>query len=180
MATPRRIILFTGEGKGKTTAALGMVLRAAGHGRTALVVQFLKRGPRARDPRTGEVAALALLPGVEIVQTGRGFVPRRDDPRWAEHRQAAQEGLSLAQEAVGSGRYDLVVLDEICGAVTAGLLEEEQVIALVEQGDPRVILVLTGRGAGERLIALADTVTEMRCLKHGYQAGIPAQPGVEF
>jgi cob(I)alamin adenosyltransferase len=175
MAQPRRIILNTGDGKGKTTAALGLVLRAVGHGMSALIVQFIKH-----DARTGELAALAHLPGVEIVQTGRGFVPPPDSPRFAEHRQAAQDGLRRAQQAVASGQFDLVVLDEICGALGCGLLEEEQVVALLEQSDPRVSLVLTGRGAGERLIALADTVTEMRCVKHAFGDGTTAQPGVEF
>jgi cob(I)alamin adenosyltransferase len=171
-----RILIFTGDGKGKTTAAMGMVLRASSHGLRIKVVQFLKS-----DTGSGEIAALQKLPGVEFVRRGLGFVPKRgDDPRFEEHQHAAREGLELAREAILSDTYDLLVLDEICGAITAGLLEETEVATLLQQAPARLRLALTGRNAPAALIELADTVTEMHCVKHGLQQGRTAQQGVEF
>lgn len=171
-----RILIFTGDGKGKTTAAMGMVLRASSHGMRIKVVQFLKS-----DTGSGEVAALQSLPGVEFARRGLGFVPkRRDDPQFTEHRRIAEEGLSLACKTILSGDYDLVVLDEICGAIAAGLLDEADVTAVLKRAPAGLRLALTGRHATEALIELADTVTEMRCVKHGLQQGRTAQKGVEF
>ncbi len=174
MTDQPRILLFTGDGKGKTTAALGLALRAAGHDMHVCIIQFIKN-----DPATGEITALSRLPQVEIVQTGRGLVRGTDDPRWEEHCAAAEAGLLRAQQAVASGQYDLVVLDEICMAVAMGLIEEASVVRLVEEAPPEKCLVLTGRGATPRLIELADTATEMRSLRHAFDSGIPAQDGVE-
>lgn len=171
-----RILIFTGAGKGKTTAAMGMVLRASSHGMRIKVVQFLKS-----DTGSGEIAALQNLPGVEFVRRGLSFVPKhRADPRFAEHQRVAGEGLALAREAVLSNDYDLVVLDEICGAIAAGLLQEAEVAELLRQAPARLRLALTGRHAPAALIEMADTVTEMRCVKHGLQHGRAAQSGVEF
>lgn len=176
-STPKtlsRVLLFTGEGKGKTTAALGMALRAVGHGQRVLILQFIKA-----DSSVGEIAALREMNGIEIIQTGRGFLPPSTNPAFAEHREAAERGLSLAEEAIGSGEYDLVVLDEICVAVAKGLLHEEDVVRAISINRP-VTLVLTGRNAGERLISMADTVSEMRCIKHGLKNGWKKQTGVEY
>ena len=175
MTEGKRIILFTGDGKGKTTAALGMVMRAGGHGMKVLVIQFVKS-----DASTGELTACRQLPGIEVVQTGRGFVPRLIDPAYGEHVKAAEEGLALAARAISSGRYGLVVLDEVCLAVAMGLLEEGQVSGIVCGGSPDTCVVMTGRNASPGLISIADTVTEMRMVKHGYKEGIPAQKGVEY
>ncbi|MDD5167260.1 MAG: cob(I)yrinic acid a,c-diamide adenosyltransferase [Syntrophales bacterium] len=170
-----RIIIFTGNGKGKTTAALGMVLRASGHGLKSLVIQFVKN-----DDKTGELSACRNLPGVEIIQTGKGFVPPADAPSFSEHREAARKGLFLANQAVAEGRYGLVVLDEVCIAIVKGLLEEAAVMDCIQQAVPEVCIVLTGRGATDALIAHVDTVTEMREIKHGLQSGWSAQKGVEY
>jgi cob(I)alamin adenosyltransferase len=171
-----RILLFTGDGKGKTTAAFGIALRAAGHGLLTLIVQFIK----ARTA-TVELTALRSLAGVEVRQAGLGFVPQSDDaPQFAAHRQAAAEGLRAVAEAMASGRYRVVILDEVCTAVARGLLDEASVVAALRQAPADGVIVLTGRGATPGLIALADTVTEMRCIKHGFDAGLQAQPGVEF
>lgn len=176
MGRSGRILIFTGDGKGKTTAALGMALRTSGHGLRALVVQFIKG-----DGLTGELAALRGLPGVEIVQKGKGFLPDPTAGSLIEgHRHAAREALELSRAALSGSRYHLVILDEICIALASGLVDEEAVIEMLERADPRVCVVLTGRAAPPRLIELADTVTEMRCLKHGYQSGHPAQVGVEY
>jgi cob(I)alamin adenosyltransferase len=168
-----RTLIFTGDGKGKTTAALGMVLRAAGHGQRVLVIQFIKA-----NAKTGELASCQRLPGVEIVQMGRGFVPRMTDPRFDAHRQAALEAMERASKAVAAGGYDLIVLDEICTAVAKNLVAEERVLELLRNASG--CIVLTGRGATTALIEMADTVTEMRCVKHGLTGGIQAQTGVEF
>ena len=170
-----RTLIFTGEGKGKTTAAFGMVLRAAGHDQRVLVVQFLKS-----NTATGELLACAQLPQVEVVQLGRGFVPPREHPAFADHRATANEALSVATEAVVSGKYDLIVLDEICGAIGRELIEEDAVIELLVEPKRTACMVLTGRHASPRLMDQADTVTEMRCISHGYTQGINAQEGVEF
>jgi cob(I)alamin adenosyltransferase len=170
-----RIILFTGDGKGKTTAALGMILRAAGHGMKSLVVQFIKAAGE-----TGELSACRHLPGVEIIQAGLGFVPAETSPAFAAHKLAAREGLDKAVAAIGGGNYDLVVMDEICPAVTRGLLTGESVASAVKEAGGETIIVITGRQAPPVLIGLADTVTEMTMIKHGYGAGWPAQKGVEF
>ncbi|MHB9096198.1 MAG: cob(I)yrinic acid a,c-diamide adenosyltransferase [Syntrophales bacterium] len=175
MSEEGRILIITGDGKGKTTAALGMALRAHGHGIPVAIVQFVKS-----DVKTGEFAALSELPGVEIFVTGRGFVPPETDPRFAEHRRAAEDGLRIASEAACSGRYGLVILDEGCYAVARNLIAEEFVLRLLRERAPGVTVVLTGRGATEGLIAAADTVSDIRSVKHGFDTGRTATKGVEF
>lgn len=170
-----RIVLLTGDGKGKTTSALGMALRAEGHGMSVGIIQFVKA-----DANVGEAYALAHHPKIEIVRTGLGFLPKPDHPSFAQHRAAAEAGLLKAQEALASGRYAMVVLDEICNAVAKNLLSETEVIRVVRTARPGSCVILTGRGATPGLIDLADTATEMRCLKHGMQSGIRAQKGVEM
>ena len=174
MSREPRILIFTGDGKGKTTAALGMAFRASGHGMASCVIQFIKS-----DASVGEMAAAAASTAIEIHATGLGFLPPADDPRFADHRAAAQAGLRMASEIVAGGRFPLVILDEICLAVARGLVEERQVAEFLSRVPPRTCLVLTGREATPALIALADTVTEMRCLKHALQTGRAAQKGVE-
>ena len=175
MKEGKRIILFTGNGKGKTTAALGMALRASGHGMKTMIIQFVKS-----DPSTGELPACRHLPGCEIVQTGKGFVPAQTDPAFKEHLKAAAEGLQLAARAISEDRYDLVILDEICTAVAKGLINAGQVIEIVNRDAKGPCVVLTGRNAPAELISLADTVTDMRMVKHGFQAGWEGQKGVEY
>jgi cob(I)alamin adenosyltransferase len=169
-----RILIFTGEGKGKTTAALGMAFRASGHGQRVGIIQFIKS-----DSSVGEVAAAAANPQIEMHLSGLGFIPPQDDPRYAQHRDAAQNGLKKAAEMIASGRFALVILDEICLAAARGLVEESQVADLLAHAPAEMCIVLTGRYASVGLIALADTVTEMLAIKHGFDAGIPAQEGVE-
>ena len=169
-----RLLIFTGDGKGKTTAALGMALRASGHRMKTLILQFIKSN------KSGELTALKNLHGVEIIQTGRGFVPPPTDPAFLDHREAAYRGLEMAAEALRSKKYDLMILDEICTAMDRGLISEDQIMKLIEESGGVSCLVLTGRGATNRLIEKADTVTEMCSLKHGLNEGIPAQKGVEY
>lgn len=165
---------MTGDGKGKTTAALGMALRAWGHGIPLFLIQFVKS-----DRETGEHAALERL-GIEVRVAGLGFVPPRDNPSFEAHCRAAEEGLQIAAEVLRSGRYGLVILDELCYAVARGLVAEGAVLRLLEAADPSVTIVMTGRGATEGLIAAADTVSEVRSVKHGFDAGLKAKKGVEF
>ena len=175
MTKKARVLIFTGDGKGKTTAALGLALRAAGHGMRVLVLQFVKGGQK-----TGELTAARQISGFEIEQRGCGFVPPASSPRFAEHRRAAEAVLREADEALLSGSYGVVVLDELCFAVSKDLVSEQAALDVVGHARPGSVLVLTGRGATPGLMAAADTVTEMCVRKHGMKAGIAAQRGVEF
>lgn len=168
------IQVYTGNGKGKTTAALGLALRAVGRELMVCIVQFMKGG----GPYGEHLVAERLAPYLTIVTTGRKGWVKQDGPA-AEDRQLAEEGLVLAREVLTSGRYDLVILDEINGAVAYGLLGVEPVIELIRLKPPRVELVLTGRSAHEKIIEAADLVTEMREIKHYYKAGVPARVGIE-
>jgi len=175
MSLPARVLIFTGDGKGKTTAALGMALRAAGHGKKVAVIQFVKG-----DASVGEVQAVQRMANIDMIQTGLGFLPPPTSPEFARHKTAAEQGLRKAEEIVADGNCYLVILDEICFAVAKGLIEERKVLELVRQARPDTCLVLTGRGASQGLISAADTVTEMRCIKHGMDSGRRAQKGVEL
>lgn len=168
------IQVYTGNGKGKTTAALGLSLRAVGRGLRVCVFQFIKGG----GPYGEHLIADKLAPLFTIIQTGRpGWVNTKDI---SEDRQAAQEALERARGLITSGEYDLVVLDEINGAVGFGLVDVEQVLELISQKPERTELVLTGRNAHEKVIEAADLVTEMREVKHYYKAGVPARTGIEM
>ena len=176
MATRQtRIVLLTGDGKGKTSSALGMILRATGHGLRVCLIHFIKA-----DRRTGEALALARLPGVEVHFCGRGFVREPTPASLARHREAAAQGLALARERLQSPDTDLVVLDEICGAIALGLLDVRAAAEAVRAARPGMIVVLTGRNAPPELIALADTVSRIDAVKHGLETGWSAQPGVEW
>ena len=169
-----KVQIYTGNGKGKTTAALGLSLRALGHGLKVCFFQFIKGG----GPYGEHLIAPQLGPDFTLIQTGRpGWVNTRD---LAEDRRLAQEALQQAMTALGSGRFDLFICDEILGAAGFGLIDPEQLMALVKSRPGRVELVLTGRNAPEELIRAADLVTEMREVKHYYQVGVPARPGIEL
>jgi len=169
----RRILAFTGDGKGKTTAAMGMVLRGVAQGMRVLVVQFVK----GRRP-SGEVDVVRSL-GVRVERTGLGFVPPRDHAAWEKHRAAAREGLLLAAVGIGSGSWDLVVLDEVGAAIGHGLFESSEIVKLLEGVGEGKIAVVTGRGLPDDVLAVCDTVSRIECVKHAYQQGIPARAGVE-
>ena len=175
MGRQGRIVLLTGDGKGKTCAALGMSLRAAGHSMRVMFLQFIKN-----DASTGEIAALAKIPEVDIVQAGLGFVPKAENPRFSEHHHAAEAALNKARDAIESGEYSMIVLDEICGAAACGLIAEADVLGLLDLVRADMCLVLTGRGATDALIEAADTVTDLQHVKHAYESGLPAQKGVEL
>jgi cob(I)alamin adenosyltransferase len=173
------LLVFTGDGKGKSTAAFGLALRASGNRMPVKVVQFIKGAWR-----TGEREAIrAHLPEIEVEVGGRGFtIERLRDQRieMGEHRLAARAAFQAAAEAVASGRYRMVVLDEVLGSIRAGLVGEDEVLALAASRPRDLHLVLTGRGASPAIVEAADLVTEMRDVKHHHRAGIPAQRGIEF
>lgn len=171
----RRILLFTGNGKGKSTAAFGMLARALGHGMRAAVIQFVKS-----DDSVGEQQFFSQISRVKWSQFGEGFLPRNpESPAMDVHRAAAHEGLSAALEALASPDCDFVLLDEVCFALGKGLIPVEPLLAALRGAEDGKIVVMTGRNAPEALIAAADTVTEMTLVKHGYEQGIAAQKGVE-
>lgn len=176
------IIVYTGEGKGKTSAALGAVLRALGHGWRVLVIQFFKGDwPIVY----GELEmAKRLTPQLEVLQLGRGFVKIMGDRKpFEEHVQAAKAALELTRERIFSGQYDLVVLDEVnyaLGYMDFKLIELEDVLEILKTKPPELHLILTGRNAHPQVIELADLATEMREIKHPMKKGVPAQQGIDY
>lgn len=171
------VIVYTGDGKGKTTAALGLCVRAAGHGNKCLIIQFIKS-----DWEYGELAAMkCFIPQVEIRPMGVGCIGiLGDDKPPAEHQRAATEAMRAAREAVLSEKYDLVILDEIHVAVRYNLITVAEVLALIDAKPKAVNLVLTGRGADPRIIDAADLVTEMKEIKHPFQKGQLSKKGIDY
>jgi cob(I)alamin adenosyltransferase len=165
--------VYTGDGKGKTTAALGLALRASGHGMRSYVGQFMKGRPY------GEIDALHAHPAITIEQYGEPRCIHRDEVT-PEHVSQAHAGLERARTALLSGQYDIVVLDEVNVALWFGVLEMEEVLALLDQKPDYVEVILTGRRAPEALIERADLVTEMRPVKHYYEQGVLAREGIEW
>ena len=171
------VMVNTGDGKGKTTAALGTALRACGYGLKVVMIQFIK-GPW----KSGEqVSAKRLAPNLELIKAGKGFYKIMGDRLPEEvHKKAADEGYRLAEEKITSGGCDLLILDEINNAVHDGLLTIEQVLSLIDRKPPEMHLILTGRDAHESLLERAHMVTEMREVKHPYRQGVLAQKGIDF
>lgn len=171
------LLIFTGNGKGKTTAALGQMLRAVGEGHRTIMLQFIK-GPWI----SGEDKICSRLsPDFEIIKGGKGFVGILGDklPRKA-HQEAAQKTLALAQKKIVSKKYGLVVLDEANVALSLKLITLRSVKNLIKKIPQGVNVILTGREAPAELIKQADLVTEMREIKHPYQKGVQATKGIDF
>lgn len=173
-----QIIINTGEGKGKTTAALGMAVRAAGHGQKVLILQFIKGAWKTGESKFFE----KLVPEIEMAQLGKGFFKIEDGKVKItdEDVKDAAESFDIARKKVLSGDYDLVVLDEIINILAYGLIETGELIRLLEKRPGEVSVVLTGRGAPEELIEIADTVSEIKEIKHAYSRGIKAKKGIEY
>ena len=169
--------VYTGHGKGKSTAALGQVLRALGYGMKAYIVQFLK----SMDLLSGEVRSLAdfgdRIKLVRYHQVHPMFDPKVDVDQL---RASVSEALEEARKAMLIGGYDVVVLDEINNAVAEGFVDIETVVKFIRSKPEKVELILTGRNATQEVIDLADYVTEMECIKHPFQRGVPARRGIEF
>jgi cob(I)alamin adenosyltransferase len=174
-STPKGLVqIYTGDGKGKTTAAIGTVIRALSHGMKIYVAVFMKG-----DYSCGEWDYLTNLPNIKIEIFGfqKFCDPHNIKP---EEKERTRQALSAAWEAIHSGNYDLVVLDEINVAVAWHLIERDEVLKLIEEKPLRLELILTGRYADSEFIKRADLVTEMLKIKHPFDAGVSARQGVEF
>jgi cob(I)alamin adenosyltransferase len=175
---PRGLVqVYTGDGKGKTTAAFGLALRAAGQGLRVCIIQFLK-SPRLR---AGEHQAIRKVPGVAVFKFGGAFVLSETDGKVLEeaHKSCA-EAMSLTRRKLMEKNLDVLILDEIIVAVSFGLVDLSDVLSLISSRPPHLEMVLTGRGAPLELIEVADLVTEMRALKHPFDKGVGARKGIEF
>lgn len=169
--------IYTGDGKGKSTAALGQVLRSLGHGLRAYIVQFLK----SDELFSGEIKSLSKFhDNVKLVryhQVHPMFDPDVDEEQL---RASVQRAMNEAQKAMLSADYDIIVLDEINNAVADGFAEVKSIVEFISSKPENIELILTGRGAAQEIMDMADYVTEMRCVKHPFQKGIPARRGIEF
>ncbi len=168
------IMVHTGRGKGKTTAALGLAMRALGHGLPVCIIQFIKG-----NWKYGELEAAKRFPGLlEWRVAGEGFTWKGDDSD--RHRKAALEGWNLAKAAISSGRHFLVVLDEFTYVLKYGMVDEKEAAEILLNKPKNLHVLVTGRDAPQALLEIADSATEMREVKHPFQKGIKAQKGVEF
>lgn len=167
------LVVYTGSGKGKTTAALGIVFRALGRNMRVAVVQFIKG-----KWMTGEREFAKSQPGLVFDVTGKGFTWDSDD--LSRDAQACREGWQRAQGLLGGGQYDIVVLDEITYAINYGFVATEDVLAALRARPAQVHVVLTGRNAPQALVDAADLVTEMKVIKHPFERGVPAQLGLDY
>ena len=171
------VIVYTGKGKGKTTAALGIVMRAVGHGYKVGMIQFIKG-----EWYYGELTSSKRLePEFELIAAGRGFVGIIDDDHpIEEHEKAAKDAIEVAKQKIASGDYDIMVLDEINYAVKLNLISQQDILDVIAAKPEKTSLVLTGNYVPEAVMAAADLVTEMKEIKHPYQMGIKAKKGVDF
>jgi cob(I)alamin adenosyltransferase len=165
------IHVYTGNGKGKTTAALGLAIRAAGHNRKVAFIQFLKGIP------SGELLFVDKYKAFDIVHTGTGNSRKKPEEQL---RREAQETLAYTENVITGGNCDLVVLDEVCVALHRKLIDIRQVLDILDKKPDNLELVLTGRNAPQELIDRADLVTEMLLVKHPYNEGIAARKGIEY
>jgi cob(I)alamin adenosyltransferase len=171
------IVVITGNGKGKTTSALGMALRACGHGMKVCIIQFMKG-----DLYAGEWDGINQMNcDIELVTTGKGFCGIQGNPySRAEHRANAQDAVDLAREKIEEGSYEMLILDEINNALKLKLVDIPQILDLLQKKPPMLHLILTGRDAHPQVIELADTVSEVREIKHAYRKEIEPQPGIDY
>ncbi|MBN2159056.1 MAG: cob(I)yrinic acid a,c-diamide adenosyltransferase [Spirochaetes bacterium] len=168
------IHIYTGNGKGKTSAALGLAFRASGSGLKSVIIQFMKGLP------TGELEAASKTGClISIERYGSRRFCRPDDDSFEEHRRYTLEGYERAREVIAGTLFDIVILDEIITAARFGLISDDDIISLIENKPDSTELVLTGRSASEKLIGHADLVTEMKEIKHYYQQGVMPRKGIE-
>ena len=171
------VIVYTGGRKGKTTASLGMALRAVGYNHKICMIQFIKG-----SWHYGEIdSSKRLEPEFEIIAAGKGFVGIIDDnsPK-EEHEKVAKEAIKICKEKIQSEKYDIIILDEVNYAINLGLIDVIDVLDLIKTKPPQLNLVLTGNHAVPEIIELADLVTEMKEIKHPFQKGIKAKKGIDF
>ena len=171
------VIVYTGNGKGKTTASLGVALRAIGHGLRVCMVQFIKG-----EWHYGELDSIKRLePDFELIVAGKGFIGIIDDDHaFEEHVKAANTALNIINQKISLGTFDIIILDEINYAINLGVVKLEDVIKIVKNRPKNMSLILTGNHAREEIISLADLVTEMKEIKHPYKKGIKAKKGIDF
>lgn len=171
------LVVITGNGKGKTTSAMGMALRAVGHRLKVCIIQFMKG-----DLYTGEWDAVEHLSEyVELTATGKGFCGIEGNPYpHEEHRKNAQDAIALVKEKMNSKAYDILILDEINNALQLKLIDHEQVMEILDLKPDHMHMILTGRDAHPDVIARADTVSEVREIKHAYRKNIEPQPGIDY
>jgi cob(I)alamin adenosyltransferase len=171
------VVVITGYGKGKTTAALGIAVRACGHDMKVCIIQFMKG-----DLYAGEWDGVKKMScQVELISTGKGFCGIQGNPYpYKEHRENAQEAIRLVHQKMESGQCEILVLDEINNALHLRLVDLEQVLEIIRRKPPTMHLVLTGRDAHPQIIELADTVSEIMEVKHAYRKGIEPQPGIDY
>ena len=171
------VIVYTGNGKGKTTAALGLAIRAVGYEHKVCMLQFIKG-----SWHYGEMdSSKKLEPNFELIAIGKGFVGILDDnsPR-EEHEKYAAEALRVCREKIFSEKYNVVILDEVNYAINLGLIDVQEIIKLIKEKPSNLDLVLTGRDVKEEIVELADLVTEMKEIKHPFKSGIKAKKGIDF
>ncbi len=173
MESSGRIIVNTGDGKGKTTAALGMACRALGHGQRVCVIQFIKG-----EGVYGERLFADQTANLDWFICGKGFVFKRE--QLDRDKAAARSGFALVKEIIASDSYDLLILDELTYLPKLQFLDAAEIVAAIAAKPTRLTIVITGRDAPVEFLQIADTVTEMRSVKHAYQSGVKAQKGVEF
>jgi cob(I)alamin adenosyltransferase len=171
------VIVYTGNGKGKTTASLGVALRAIGHGLRVCMIQFIKG-----EWHYGELNGIKKLePDFELIVAGKGFVGIIDDDHaFEEHVRAARTALDIVEQKISLDTFDIVILDEINYAVHLGLLQLADVLKILQNRPKHLSLILTGNHACEEIITLADLVTEMKEIKHPYKKGLKAKRGIDF
>ena len=171
------VIVYTGGGKGKTTASLGLALRAIGYHKKVCMIQFIKG-----TWFTGEINAVKRLsPEFELVRAGKGFIKILDDKSpFSLHKKAATEAIQIARDKISSEKYDIVILDEINYALHGKLVMLKDVLSLIRTRPKKTTLILTGNYAHPKIIKLADLATEMRKIKHPYDKGLLAKPGIDF
>jgi len=173
MSSTRGLLLVnTGNGKGKSTAAFGIAFRAIGHGLTVSIIQFIKG-----KWKTGEMESARRL-GLELMPMGKGFTWESENIE--EDKSLMHHAWTVASEKILSGNYDLIILDELNYVLGYGYIPVDDVVRMLRSRPPYVHVVLTGRNAPDEILAIADCVTEMRDIKHPYRSGIPAQRGIDF
>lgn len=174
------IVVFTGNGKGKTTATIGQMLRAVGHGKKAIMFQFIK-GPWISGEHKFLDNYKTLKGKLEIHRGGKGFVGILGDKLpFAVHKKAAQNTLKVASVAIKSGKWDIVALDEVNVAVSLGLIKSADVLKVIKNEPQKMIIILSGRYAPKSFIKRADLATEMKEIKHPFNKGKKAEVGFEF
>jgi cob(I)alamin adenosyltransferase len=171
------VVVITGNGKGKTTTALGIAVRACGHKLRTSIIQFMKG-----DIYAGEWDGIKKMNcQVELISTGKGFCGIQGNPYpYQEHRENAREAIRLARQKMESGQFDILILDEVNNALSLHLVDLEQVLEIIRQKPAGMHLILTGRDAHPQVIELADTVSEINEIKHAYRKGIEPQPGIDY